>query len=72
MSEQDDRISQEDARHEYAHAKANRNVREKTQCEHCGDRVPDDDYSWKFAAGGGLLAGPFCSRDCYWGWLEDE
>jgi hypothetical protein len=48
----------------------NREVRAKTHCEECGDKVPDSDYSCKYAAAGGVLAGPFCSSECYWGWMS--
>jgi hypothetical protein len=65
-------ISQEEARYEYEYVKANRETRAKEHCEHCGDLVPDVDFGHKFAAAGGLLAGPFCSRDCYWGWMTDD
>jgi len=45
-------------------------VQARTACEQCAGSVPEsDDYSWKYAQAGGLLAGPFCSSGCYWDWL---
>jgi hypothetical protein len=47
----------------------NQQVRDREHCEQCGDRVPDEDFSTKFAQAGGCLSGPFCSSECYWEWL---
>lgn len=48
-----------------------RKQREKW-CECCGRSVPVKDHSWKFAAAGGVLAGPFCSETCYWRFVRDS
>jgi len=51
-------------------ARANKEVRERDECRHCGDTVPDEDFPTKYAGAGGVRAGPFCSEDCYWGWMN--
>ena len=48
----------------------NQQVREREECRHCGDEVPERDYKTKFMAAGGVLEGPFCPDGCYWGWLN--
>lgn len=47
-------------------------IQREEWCECCGRAVPADDYSWKFAAAGGVLAGPFCSNRCYWRFINDH
>lgn len=49
----------------------NAETRAKTECLHCGNRVSDEEYGWKYAGAGGVLAGPFCGRECQFGWLND-
>ncbi|WP_435346331.1 hypothetical protein [Haloarchaeobius sp. HRN-SO-5] len=48
----------------------NRRVRQLEACDVCGGDVPDEDFSAKLAAAGGCLTGPFCSRECYWRWMN--
>lgn len=48
----------------------NRRVREIDECDVCGDEVPEEDFSEKYAAAAGALTGPFCSSECYWGWMN--
>lgn len=55
---------------DHAVALTNREVRQRDECLQCGDSVPEKDFSAKYAGAGGVLAGPFCSRDCYWGWMD--
>lgn len=47
----------------------NDEVRSRQYCKVCSTSVRDRDYSHKFAAAGGALTGPFCSRECYWTFL---
>lgn len=53
---------------ENAHHNARK--RREEQCSMCGEAVPEQDFSAKFAGAGGVLAGPFCSRDCYWRFMD--
>jgi len=48
----------------------NRRVRQLDECDVCGDEVPEEDFSEKYAAAAGALAGPFCSSECYWRWMN--
>lgn len=47
----------------------NAEVRDRDECLQCDGDVPNQDFETKFAAAGGVLAGPFCSSECYWEWL---
>jgi len=49
----------------------NAKVRARDDCRVCGDDAGDD-HAWKFMSAGGALAGPFCSRDCHFGFLLDN
>ena len=55
---------------DHAVALNNREVRQRDECLYCDDEVPDEGFSAKYAGAGGVLAGPFCSSDCYWGWMN--
>jgi len=55
---------------DHAVALKNRNVRQREECLQCGDDVPEKDFSAKYAGAGGVLAGPFCSSECYWRWMD--
>jgi hypothetical protein len=57
---------------ERARIHGNARTRRKKWCESCGRAVPETDHSWKFAAAGGVLAGPFCSESCYWRFVRDD
>jgi len=50
---------------------ANARTLRKEWCECCGRAVPQEHFSTKFAQAGGVLAGPFCSSDCYWRFIRD-
>jgi len=50
---------------------ANAEVRAREHCQVCGDDAGDG-HSWKFMSAGGVLAGPFCSRDCHFAFLMED
>lgn len=48
----------------------NAEVMDRTECLMCEGSLPwSDEFSWKYAAAGGLLEGPFCSKECHFDWL---
>lgn len=47
----------------------NEETRQQTECEVCGDPVPEVDFDKKFMQAGGALSGPFCSAECFWDFL---
>ncbi|TQQ78572.1 hypothetical protein EGH24_13705 [Halonotius terrestris] len=50
----------------------NREVRDRDECLQCGySDIPSDEFSFKYAAAGGVVEGPFCSPGCYWGWMNE-
>jgi len=58
---------------EYWYRWQNRQVRNRTACRSCAGSIPEsDEYSWKYAQAGGCLAGPFCSRECYWTFMNED
>ncbi|SEN04861.1 hypothetical protein SAMN05216388_1001243 [Halorientalis persicus] len=48
----------------------NRKVRQRDECRVCDGDVPEKDFPTKYAAAAGCLAGPFCSSECYWRWMN--
>jgi len=50
---------------------ANAEVRNRPYCQHCGISVRSRDYDHKYLQAGGVLTGPFCSKDCQFAWLID-
>ena len=58
---------QERDRREY-----NDDVRDRQYCLVCSTSVRERNYDYKYMAAGGILAGPFCSRGCYYGFLLED
>ena len=48
---------------------SNQKVRDRDYCLVCCTAVKQDDYKHKYAGAGGVIVGPFCSHDCWSGWL---
>ena len=47
----------------------NQEVRCRQYCLVCSTAVKQHDYKYKYAGAGGVIVGPFCSHDCWSGWL---
>ena len=60
------------ARMERAIERRNASTRAQSDCAVCGEHVPDRDFPTKFMQAGGVLAGPFCSPECHWGFLMED
>jgi len=72
MSATNDQHAADLERMERERKQKNAEVRDRPYCKECRRAVPDRDYNHKFAAAGGFLAGPFCSRECYYNFLLED
>ncbi len=52
--------------------KQNDEVRSKSYCIVCNRSVREKDYGWKYMQAGGVLHGPFCSRECHFRELMED
>lgn len=50
----------------------NQAVQERVYCVHCDTAVRQEDYDWKYMQAGGVLEGPFCGKNCQFGWLLED
>ncbi len=50
----------------------NDEVRSRQYCLVCSRSVDDGDYDYKYMAAGGVLAGPFCGRECHFEYLLED
>jgi hypothetical protein len=50
----------------------NRRVCERDECEECGGEIPNGTATHRYAQASGVIAGPFCSSNCYWEFIGSD